>query len=302
MSFHNTQFDYSKSDYLIRCREGLRQGGVEFPFFVLQKFGFTPEFISWIRLLYASPVAYIHTNGLHSASFPLYHGTRQGCPLSPLLFALAIEPLAIWLCQEGGFEGITRAGTVHKLSLYVDDLLLYMSNPAASLPVVLNIFDIFGADSGYKLNLHKSELLPINSLARNILPAFFPFRYATDGFKYLGVHITNSFNQLFFKNFAPLLERCKVDFDRWSGLPLSIVGRVSLVKMVVLPKFLYLFSHIPVLIKKPFFRSLDQAILKRGFLINSFLWGNKNPRIRRSILQLPMALGGLALPNFLQYY
>lgn len=89
-----------------------------FLFFVLQKFGFPPEFISWIRLLYTNPRASVHTNGLQSAPFPLFRGTRQGCPLSPLLFAIAIEPLAIWLRQEGGFEGITRAGTVHKLSQF----------------------------------------------------------------------------------------------------------------------------------------------------------------------------------------
>ena len=230
-----------------------------FLFFVLQKFGFPLEFISWIKLLYANPVASVHTNGLQSATFPLYRGTRQGCPLSPLLFAIAIEPLAIWLRQEGGFEGITRARTVHKLSLYADDLLLYMSNPAASLPVVLNILDKFGSYSGYKLNLHKSELLPINYLARNIPPDFFPFKYATDGFKYLGVHVTNSINQLFSKNFAPLFERCKLDFDRWSGLPLSLVGRASLVKMVVLPNFFKIYFHIsPSLLESPFLdRSID---------------------------------------------
>ena len=143
-----------------------------FLFFVLQEFGFNPEFISWIKLLYASPVTSVHTNGLQSAPFPLHCGTRQGCPLSPLLFAIATESLDIWLCQEGGFEGIIRAGKVHKLSLYADDLLLYMSNPAASLPVVINIFEKFGFYSGYKLNLNKSELLTINSLAKNIPPSF----------------------------------------------------------------------------------------------------------------------------------
>ena len=90
------------------------------------------------------PVATIHTNGLQSAPFPLHRGTGQGCPLSPLLFALAIEPLAIWLHREGGFEGITRAGKVHKLSLYANNLLLYMANPAASLSVVLDVIEKFG--------------------------------------------------------------------------------------------------------------------------------------------------------------
>lgn len=54
-------------------------------YFILQKFGFSLNFISWIKLLYASPVASVHTNGLQSIPFPLHRGTRRGCPLS-LLF------------------------------------------------------------------------------------------------------------------------------------------------------------------------------------------------------------------------
>lgn len=96
----------------------------DFFFYVLQKICFHLEFISWIKLLYVNPVASVHTNGLQCPSFPLYRGTRQGCPLSPLLFTIAIEPLAIWLRPESGFEGITRGGKVHKISLYADDLLL----------------------------------------------------------------------------------------------------------------------------------------------------------------------------------
>lgn len=115
-------------------------------FFVLKKFGFSPEFIAWIRLLYNSPMASVRTNGLHSQLFPLHRGTRQGCPLS-------IEPLAIWLQSEERFRGITRFGLAHKLSLFADDLLLFISDPVSSLPVVLNIFEQFGRLSGYKLNL-----------------------------------------------------------------------------------------------------------------------------------------------------
>ncbi|KAJ8278544.1 hypothetical protein GJAV_G00088750 [Gymnothorax javanicus] len=80
----------------------------EYLYYVLSKFGFSPDFIAWIRLLYDFPTAHILTNGVRSPSFALRRGTRQGCPLSPLLFALAVEPLAIWLRGEGRVEGITR--------------------------------------------------------------------------------------------------------------------------------------------------------------------------------------------------
>lgn len=80
----------------------------------------------------------------HLVSPSLHSGTPQGCPLSPLLFALAVEPLAIWLRSENGFEGILRYGNVHKVSFYADGLLFYIFNPSTSLPVILDIFEKCG--------------------------------------------------------------------------------------------------------------------------------------------------------------
>ncbi len=168
-------------------------------FFILNKFGFNSNFIAWIRLLYSSPVASVHTNATHSKTFPLRRGTRQGCPLSPLLFALAIEPLAIWLRSEERFEGITLFGTSYKLSLYADDLLLYITNPTSSLPPILQIFDLFGKFSGYRLNLQKSELFPVNLAAEMLSNNHFPFKWNQDGFRYLGVFITKSVTVIFRK-------------------------------------------------------------------------------------------------------
>lgn len=137
-------------------------------FYILNKFGFPPNFIKWIQLIYSSPLSTVIVNGVKSRQFPLSRGTRQGCPLSPSLFALAIEPLAIWLREEHRFQGIFRSGVENKLSLYADDLLLYVSNPAASVPIILSIIEQFKLLSGYKLNLQKSEYLAVNPLADEI--------------------------------------------------------------------------------------------------------------------------------------
>ena len=91
------------------------------------------------------------------------------------------------------------------------------------------------------------------------------------------------------------MDKSKLDMCRWASLPLSLVGCINLVKMVILPKFMYLFQHLPICINKSFFTGFDS-------LLRSFLWGNKPARLKKSILQLPKAKGGLALPNFQQYY
>lgn len=137
---------------------------VEWPYLFpsLQQFGVSTRFISWIKLLYSSPQASVCTKTQHSNPFPLYRRMRHGCPLSPLLFELVIEPLAIALKSEKGFTGIRRYGEEHKVSLYADVILLYISDPMSSLPHILSILYSFGIFSGYELNISKSECLPIN--------------------------------------------------------------------------------------------------------------------------------------------
>uniref|UniRef100_A0A3B4C811 Reverse transcriptase domain-containing protein n=1 Tax=Pygocentrus nattereri TaxID=42514 RepID=A0A3B4C811_PYGNA len=254
----------------------------DYLFYTLEAFGFGPNIISWIKILYKSPMAAVQTNNNISPYFALSRGTRQGSPLSPLLFAIVIEPLAIALRTNKDIKGIARAEGEHKVSLYADDMILYLSDASTSLPVVLNILSDFGKISGYRVNTQKSELMPINLAARESSFVYtLPFKVCMEKIKYLGVWVTHKFKELFSANFPPLLSFLKEDLDRWDLLPLSLAGRINAIKMSVLPKFLYMFQCIP---------------------ISSFIWNKKNPRIRTSILQRPCEQGGMGLPNIQLYY
>jgi len=153
----------------------------------------------------------------------------------------------------------------------------------------------FGSISGYKLNANKSELLAINSKARRISFETFQFKVKTDHMTYLGIKVTNLYRKLFEENVTPLLERNKNDFQRWGNLPLSLIGRINVVKMNTLPTFLYLFQCIPTCIPKMCFYTLDKCI-------SAFICNNKTARIRKDFLQRKKQSGGLALPNFQLYY
>lgn len=177
-------------------------------FAVLHKFGFGDLFISLIRLLYNSPQANVHRNGISSDYFT---GTRQGCPLSPLLFALAIEPLSIALQSIISFHGISRFNIDLKLSLYADDLLI------CSMSLILR--QVFVKEicflSGYKVNPLKSECYSINSLPLTLKHSDIPFKFSPSGFKYLGINVTQTLPSLYLANFSPLLTQIKSDFPRW---------------------------------------------------------------------------------------
>lgn len=169
-------------------------------FFAMDRFGFGPRFIEWIRFLYTSPVASVVTNKWRSKNFSLSKGTRQGCPLSPLLFTIAIEPLSLMLKFIPSFHGINRWGVEHKLSLYADDLLLYISDPLSCINDIIKILHNFGSFSGYKLNISKSKCMHVNTLASQMPDSVLPFRLARSGFKYLGINI------------APLKDYMKIIF------------------------------------------------------------------------------------------
>lgn len=137
-------------------------------------------------------------------------------------------------------------------------------------------------------------MFPINDLARHQKWLHLTFK-AVSQFKYLGIVITNTYTNLFNENFGNLLERATQDLQRWVNLSLSLAGRVNIIKMTILPKFIFLFQCIPFLIKNGYFYSIDG-------IVSNFIWNNKLPRVKKAFLQRPRAMGGMGLPDFKQYY
>ena len=88
-------------------------------------------------------------------SFPLKSGRRQGCPLSPLLFNIVFEVLATALREEKEIKGIQIRKEV-KLSLFPDDMILFIENPKDTTRKLLELINEFGKVAGYKINAQKS--------------------------------------------------------------------------------------------------------------------------------------------------
>ena len=90
-------------------------------------------------------------------AFPLRSGTRQGCLLSPLLFNIELEVLATAIRQEKEIKGIHIGKEEAKLSLFTDDMIVYIENPIDSTKTLLNLISEFSKTSGYKINIQKSK-------------------------------------------------------------------------------------------------------------------------------------------------
>ena len=125
---------------------------------ILQKMGIEGTYLNIVKAIYDKPIANIILNGEKLKAFPLRSGTRQGCPLSPLLFNIVLEVLATAIREEKEIKGI-QIGKEVKLSLFADDMILYIENPKDSNRKLLELISEFSKVVGYKINTQKSFAL-----------------------------------------------------------------------------------------------------------------------------------------------
>uniref|UniRef100_A0A803JF55 Reverse transcriptase domain-containing protein n=1 Tax=Xenopus tropicalis TaxID=8364 RepID=A0A803JF55_XENTR len=255
---------------------------------------FGPTFIKWIKLMYKEPKATIRVNGILSPTISLTRGTRQGCPLSPLLFALAIEPMAIAIRHSQQVKGLVYKTIEEKISLYADDTLLYLADPHNSFTSAIQIVKRFGRFSGLQINWEKSIVFPLDGQAPQMTEPECTLKVA-NSFKYLGIHINKDPSLFLQDNLHPLHNRFKDTLKFWTKLPLTLIGRINICKMIFLPKYLYIFSNTPTHIPKKALQDIDRTQ-------SEFIWGNKTPTLSRATLNAPIDQLGLTSPNYELYY
>ena len=127
---------------------------IQHPFMIktLQKIGMEGTYLNIIKAIYDKPTESIILNGEKLKALPLRSGIRHGCPLSPLLFNIVLELLATAIREEKEIKGIQIGKEEVKLSLFADDMILYIENLKESIRILLEKISEFNKVAGYKIN------------------------------------------------------------------------------------------------------------------------------------------------------
>ena len=263
---------------------------IEWPFLFksLESYNFGSNFINWIKILYTNIESCVGNNGYYSEFFLLNRSIRQGCPISALLFILTSELIAINIRNDKNIVGIKIGNVEYKISLMADDTTLIVVD-IKSLKIALTKFRKFQKCSGLKLNMTKTEIIPLGKLRNHsiVVPEEIKeIRVRYGPFKALGVWFSHDSQEVIEYNYTERLKKIEGLTNIWKSRSLSLKGKVMIIKTIMLPQIQFLFSLIftPV----PILKKIDKILF-------SFLWDGKTSKIKKSTIISNINEGGLGM-------
>ena len=253
----------------------------------LTAFNFGPKFRSFIKTLYCNITSAVINNGEISEWFYPKRGVRQGCPISPYLFILVVELLAINIRENKNVKGIKIGETELKLCQLADDITCLVQD-LDSVREVLEIFKTFQCCSGLKINIDKTKAIYIGTYKkRKDTP--FGLDWSEECAYTLGITLSGHEVDHYELNFRKRIFNMGNLLRSWKCRKLSLKGKVTVINSLAISPLLYLASciHVP-----------DRVTKEVKAIIVDFLWDGKPTKLAYNVMIQQIEKGGLKLVDF----
>ena len=229
-------------------------------------FGFGQNFMRWIEVLLNERTAVVKNGGYLSREFNLERGIRQGCPISPLIFVLAVEIMAIGIRQNRNIKGIKlpRSDQTAKVKQFADDTTLLLRD-LMDFREVLSKIKQFSKCSGLYLNEQKCEAIIIGMTNRD--PTEYLGIKIVNVIKILGMYFSNETSpEQLEENWTKRLESLERTLALWARRDLSIIGKIHILKTFGLSLFIYMMQSVGI---------PESTLNKINQMFFRFLWKKK---------------------------
>uniref|UniRef100_W5LWH6 Reverse transcriptase domain-containing protein n=1 Tax=Lepisosteus oculatus TaxID=7918 RepID=W5LWH6_LEPOC len=253
---------------------------------ILKKMGLKEKLISWIQILYAKVETRVCVNGRLGGAIPIKCGVRQGCPLSPLLYVLYIEPFLERIRRDPDISGVVVPGSKGlqaKIAAYAEDITLFLSTNE-SLRKVLEIVYYFAAGMGSMLNQSKSMIKYFGTW-KNRSDVVGGLTATAGPVKVLRIQFHGENTARL--NWEERLVKVKQKLGLWQKRSLTLLGKTLVIKVDVMP----LLFHLAVVYPMP------ARMRKMTRTVFSFIWGQKYEYIRRKDMYRLIEEGGREVPD-----
>lgn len=262
-----------------------------------EKFGFGKDFQHWIKTITSDTESSISYCGWLSEFFLVNSGIRQGCPLSPLAFILAVEILATKIRQCEDIKGVclpyNGQNNVVKLAQYADDTTLILQGDN-DIKNALDIIEKFSEFSGLNLNRNKTEAMWIGAAKdSNRIIGGIKWKLGENVMKILGIYFSNVTTASNIEgNWVGRIDKMMRLIRSWEKRNLSIIGKIQIIKTFLLSQFVYAMQAL--ILPDEILRTINTIIFR-------FLWKKKfnnrraYEKVRRDVICQDFKEGGLKM-------
>ena len=250
---------------------------------VLERMGFGERWIGWIKVLYRDAFCRVNVNGELTRKIVINTGVRQGDPISPMLYVLALEPLLRVLRKKT--IGVELHGIRIHYNAYADDIAT-VSASVEDAENSVRIINEFVKVANAKINMDKCERIHDVSIDVSKCVCLSVIKYVEEA-KYLGCILSpnkktrNNSNRRWWND---RIEKIREGLNRWKGCGLDIKGRIIVSKAVGMGKAMY---HVALMAME---RDQVEELQK---VLDEFVWMEKRPWMRKKERYRPKINGGL---------
>ena len=251
-------------------------------------FGFGGYFVQWIDIILKGRLACVKNSGHISKDFEMKRGVRQGCPISPLLFTLAVEILALNVRQDENIKGVTISDSRFVIKQYADDTTFFLKDDD-DMKILLDKVNAFTIVSGLQLNKDKSIAMSFGNKRKE--------GEVKNGIKFLKrikilgiIFSSNECASCIKDNWENRIEELKITLYKWGKRNLSIMGKITLIKAYGISQFIYIMQSLAL---------PEKVIVEINSIFFQFIWRKKYSnkkiieKVKRKVMLNDYKFGGL---------